>query len=88
MNDKPTSIPKQWLAKPGAQIVLFILTVLYVISPVDIVPDVIPILGWFDDLAVFVAQVMSFIFYLKQKRQDFAARQESTSKNEGDNNGR
>lgn len=88
MNDKQTSIPRQWLTRPGTQIVLFIITVLYVISPVDIIPDVIPVLGWFDDLAVFVAQIMSFMFYLKQKRQDFAGRQASTSRNEGNNNGR
>jgi uncharacterized membrane protein YkvA (DUF1232 family) len=29
-----------------------ILCLLYVISPLDFVPDVIPILGWIDDLAV------------------------------------
>jgi len=27
-------------------------TVLYVLSPVDLVPDVVPVLGWLDDLVV------------------------------------
>ena len=34
--------------------VLFILVValLYIISPVDFVPDVVPVAGWIDDAAV------------------------------------
>lgn len=37
--------PRAPLAAKGAAI----LAVLYVLSPVDFVPDVIPILGWLDD---------------------------------------
>lgn len=33
---------------------LFVLfALIYVISPVDLVPDAIPLLGWLDDLGVF-----------------------------------
>lgn len=31
---------------------LAVATVAYVISPIDLVPDVIPVLGWLDDLGV------------------------------------
>jgi uncharacterized membrane protein YkvA (DUF1232 family) len=31
---------------------LGLLAVLYVLSPVDLVPDLIPLLGWLDDLGV------------------------------------
>lgn len=34
-----------------------ILATLYVVSPIDLVPDVIPILGWCDDLAVIAYAV-------------------------------
>lgn len=31
---------------------IVILGLLYVISPIDLLPDVIPVLGWCDDLGV------------------------------------
>ena len=33
-------------------IVVAILGILYGVSPVDLVPDVIPVAGWFDDLVI------------------------------------
>jgi uncharacterized membrane protein YkvA (DUF1232 family) len=30
--------------------VIFLLALLYVLSPVDLIPDVIPVVGWTDDL--------------------------------------
>ncbi|MBL8911345.1 MAG: DUF1232 domain-containing protein [Archangium sp.] len=35
--------------------VLAVLAVVYAISPVDLVPDVVPIFGWLDDLGVLAA---------------------------------
>lgn len=84
MTEKKASIPRHWLAKPGTQAILFVLTVAYVISPIDVIPDVIPVIGLLDDLGVIVAQVLSFLFYLKQRRQDFEARRNTnSSSNEG-----
>jgi DnaJ like chaperone protein len=34
-------------------IVILCIGILYVLNPIDLVPDVIPILGWIDDLLVF-----------------------------------
>ena len=39
---------------------LTILLALLVVSPIDIVPDVIPALGWGDDLAYLIGAVASF----------------------------
>ena len=33
---------------------LVVLSVLYVLSPIDLIPDVIPVAGWLDDLIVLV----------------------------------
>ena len=32
--------------------VILILALLYIISPIDLIPDAIPVAGWVDDLAV------------------------------------
>ncbi len=56
------------LAKPGTQLVLCVLAVLYVVSPVDLIPDVVPIIGWLDDITVFIAGIINFLHYIKNKR--------------------
>jgi uncharacterized membrane protein YkvA (DUF1232 family) len=35
-------------------ILILVLALLYISSPVDFIPDVIPVVGWADDLAVVV----------------------------------
>jgi uncharacterized membrane protein YkvA (DUF1232 family) len=39
------------------RIILLVLVVLYAISPVDFVPDVIPLLGWIDDVVVTLSAI-------------------------------
>ena len=34
--------------------VILILALFYIISPIDLIPDVIPVVGWLDDAAVAV----------------------------------
>jgi uncharacterized membrane protein YkvA (DUF1232 family) len=36
-------------AAPGVSKIVALLAAVYIISPVDLVPDVLPILGWLDD---------------------------------------
>jgi uncharacterized membrane protein YkvA (DUF1232 family) len=44
-----------WSAK-----IVFLLAVAYVVFPVDAIPDVIPILGWLDDVGV-VGAALAFL---------------------------
>jgi uncharacterized membrane protein YkvA (DUF1232 family) len=41
-------------AAPGIAKLVALLAAVYIISPVDLVPDVIPILGWIDDGVVSI----------------------------------
>jgi uncharacterized membrane protein YkvA (DUF1232 family) len=45
----------------AAKVIVPILAVLYVLSPVDLIPDVIPVLGQMDDLAILALAVRLFI---------------------------
>ena len=42
------------MKKDGLVLVLILLAVLYIVSPVDFIPDVIPVVGWADDVLVGV----------------------------------
>jgi len=78
MSEKGPSLPKQLLAKPAVQMLLFVITVIYVISPVDAIPDV-PLIGWLDDAAVVLAQLASFVVYLKEKRRQYTEKKQQQS---------
>ncbi len=87
MTEKGPSIPRSLVRSPLAQLILFVLTVIYVISPIDVIPDVLPVIGWLDDLAIFITQISAFFLYLNEKRKQAAAKQQS-SQGEGSSNGR
>ncbi len=36
---------------------IIILAILYVISPIDLLPDVIPVVGWIDDVVVALTAI-------------------------------
>ena len=41
--------------------VWLILGILYAVSPVDILPDVVPVAGWVDDLVIAGSGVLNFV---------------------------
>ena len=54
---------------PMRLIVAFLLGIAYLVSPIDIVPDVIPFAGWIDDLVVVTAVLRLARFDLERYRR-------------------
>ncbi len=46
-----------------------LLVPLYLISPIDFIPDVVPVLGWLDDLVVIPLLVSWLVGLLPQKAE-------------------
>jgi Protein of unknown function (DUF1232) len=57
--DQPLKSQAKW-----KRAIIAILAILYVISPLDLIPDVIPVIGWLDDLGV-LAWAARQIFFKK-----------------------
>lgn len=45
-------------------IIIAIIVIIYVISPIDVIPDIIPIIGWIDDLIVLIGGGMMVLRFL------------------------
>jgi uncharacterized membrane protein YkvA (DUF1232 family) len=65
---KPIEFYKRLLNDPKTRIFTIIFTIIYLINPLDILPDFIPIIGWIDDLALIVILTESLIQGNKQNK--------------------
>jgi uncharacterized membrane protein YkvA (DUF1232 family) len=45
----------------------------YFISPIDLIPDFIPVIGYTDDLAVLVAAIVTVASHIKEAHKEMAA---------------
>ena len=50
------------------------LAALYVISPLDVIPDILPVLGQVDDLGIIILSVKLFLRFCPASIKDFHAR--------------
>lgn len=73
MNEQQPSLLKRLHNNPNAQRVLFLLALVYIISPVDLVPGDLFTFGpgMLDDLAVLIAEIAQFMVYINNKKATF-----------------
>lgn len=56
--------------------ILSILAVIYLVSPLDILPDILPVIGQLDDIVVILMAVLQFLRSIpKDVRRDEAKRE-------------
>jgi len=73
---------KDWLTGnyrevPRSTIVMIVAALLYLISPIDVIPDFIPIIGYLDDVFV-IGLVINRIFKDLEKYKEWKERQEGS----------
>lgn len=72
-----SSVPTRSATPWGAIFSLF-LGLLYGVSPIDLIPDLIPFLGLIDDAAIVpIMLILAFFQYMKAKKQRVAVPAES-----------
>ena len=75
------SLIKRFHNNPNAQRLLLILAIIYVLSPVDIVPDTFPVIGWLDDAGIILAEIAQYLLYAKNKKDAFEKTVQANSLN-------
>ncbi len=48
-------------------VILIIIAVIYDISPADIIPDIIPFTGFFDDIGITILIIMNLFYKWRKK---------------------
>lgn len=43
------------------RLLVFLVALIYIISPLDFIPDVIPLVGWLDDLAALLIGISTLL---------------------------
>lgn len=65
--------------KPKAAKILFAVALIYLLSPIDLIPDFIPIIGWIDDLIIVPMLIsMAFSRIEAARRKDMEEKQKNS----------
>ena len=62
------------------RVLLIIISIIYVVSPIDVIPDITPMIGQADDLAAFLIGIYNAIYIMKKNKAKSETQQQTTNK--------
>ena len=78
---------KKWSASKIIKIISAVLALIYIISPIDFMPDLVPVIGWLDDILAGIGMVISLVSAFKSGKYNPNTRMEQRARDIfGDNN--
>jgi uncharacterized membrane protein YkvA (DUF1232 family) len=60
-NFSPIEYYSRLLSGPMTRVITIIITLIYILSPIDLIPDWFPILGWIDDGVLIGFLIQEFL---------------------------
>ncbi|MEN6379540.1 MAG: DUF1232 domain-containing protein [Methanofastidiosum sp.] len=65
-----SSQDKPLVGKPQviAALIFIILDIIYILNPIDFIPDFIPVIGWIDDIIALLIAISIGVKYFVKKR--------------------
>lgn len=78
----PTAKPKGSAHTFGqvGKIITAVLMLAYILLPTDLLPDLVPVIGWLDDAVAAVGMIASAVSAIKNRRYDPESRMEERAK--------
>ena len=77
---------KRLHGNPTAQRVLILMVIVYLLSPIDIIPDAVPVVGWLDDASILLVEIAQFVAYMKKKKSEYNTQVKQEVSNENGEN--
>jgi len=72
--DRGNESQNKWTASKIIKIISAALALIYIISPIDFMPDLVPVIGWIDDILAGIGMAISLVSAFRTRKYSPNAR--------------